>query len=167
MLYRSEEDPQKNDPQLNDGETKLSLSRDLSPKLTPNSQEESSLDKDLKIKPEWLKGLAKVFTLLDSKAIKKLLLLLEHPKETTRKMIMVLFQIILLKTENKIHFVEKCAIGFSPGVYLISRMKFVYSVSKDPVAVFRCLSQIKKHFRTIRMRLELEDKKLKGTFDLP
>lgn len=161
-LYKSEDEAQKPESQKTEGETKLSFSRDLSPKIAPASADEFSPSKKLQVKPEWLKGLLKVFSLLDSKAIKKLLLLLEHPKETTRKMIMVLFQILLKKTESKIHFVEKCAIGFSPGVYVVTRVKFVHSITQNHHKVFQCFMEIKRHFRTLRLRMELENKKLEG-----
>lgn len=164
MVYRSEDDNKKIDKTSNDGETKLSISRDLSPKIEQTSLDPESPNKNQKIKAEWLKSLGKVFSVLDSKAIKKLLLLLEHPKETTRKMIMILFQILLEKTQNKIHFVEKCAIGFSPGVYVVSRMKYIYSAVSDSKQVFGTLSGIRKHFRNIKVKLEIESKRMEGTF---
>lgn len=160
MVYRSEDDKQ--ETQTNDNETKISLSRDLSPKEHQASKDDNSPNSSLQIKPEWIRSLSKVFSILDSKAIKKLLLLLEHPKETTRKMIMVLFQILLQRTQNKIHFVEKCAIGFSPGVYIVSRMKYIHSITADFRNVFACLMAIKKHFRVIKSKLEIENKHLQG-----
>jgi hypothetical protein len=162
MLYRSEEDKQ--ETKTNDGETKNSLSRDHSPQVLQPSNQDNSLNGKLQIKSEWIKSLSKVFSILDSKAIKHLLLLLEHPKETTRKMIMIMFQILLQKTQNKIHFVEKCAIGFSPGVYIISRMKYIHSVTSDFKNVFACLKAIKKYFRTVKSKLEIENKALDGNF---
>jgi len=77
-----------------------------------------------------------------------------------------MFQILLQKTQNKIHFVEKCAIGFSPGVYIISRMKYIHSVTSDFKNVFACLKAIKKHFRTVKSKLEIENKALDGNFFL-
>jgi hypothetical protein len=162
IVYRSEDDKQ--DTKTNDNETKISISGDLSPRKIQPSKEDNSPNSTLQIKQEWVRSLGKVFSILDSKAIKQLLLLLEHPKETTRKMIMLLFQILLQKTQNKIHFVEKCAIGFSPGVYIVSRMKYVYSVSSDFGNVFGCLMAIKRHFRVIKSKLEIENNSLKGTF---
>ena len=166
MLYRSEDEGKSGEAALTDGETKLSLSRDLSPKISPSSVEDNWAAKGLEVKQEWLKALGKVFSVLDSKAIKKLLLLLEHPKETTRKMVMVLFQILLQKTQNKVHFVEKCAIGFSPGVYVISRMKYVHSMAQDSSKVFACLTAIRKYFRTTKSKLGIENKQMPGQFGL-
>ena len=162
IVYRSEDDIKKIDKSSNDGETKLSISRDLSPKIDQNSLDNQSPTKKQKIKNEWLKSLSKVFSILDSKAIKKLLLLLEHPKQTTRKMIMILFQVLLESTQNKIHFVEKCAIGFSPGVYIVSRMKYIYSAVSDSKQVFGLMISLRKHFKTIQIKLEIENKRIQG-----
>lgn len=162
MVYRSEDKKQEN--QLKDDDSKITLSRDLSPKILQKSHPDNSLSRKLDIKCEWLRSLGKVFTVLDSKAIKKLLLLLEHPKETTRKMIMLLFQVLLKKTQNKVHFVEKCAIGFSPGVYVVSRMKYVQLKFDDSLAVFQCLAGLKKFFKTAKSKLEIENKRMRGEF---
>ena len=168
MVYQSDDDEKKNDPIFLEGETKLSLSRDLSPlklnEIEPNKANLETCD-DLVLKPEWVRALSKIFSILDSKGIKKLLLLLEHPKETTRKMIMVLFQVLLQKTESKVHFVEKCAIGFTSGLYLISRMKYVYARVQNGVLIFQLLRKIKKYFKTTCSKLEIMNETMRGLFE--
>ena len=114
------------------------------------------------IKEEWINNILKIFTLLDSKAIKKLLYMYESPIKSIRKLTMILIQILLFKTDNKIHFIEKCALGFTEGVYVISRIKTLVLITKQYLPIFTLLNDIKKFIQNIISKNKIQNHKIDG-----
>lgn len=132
------------------------LKRDMSPDPFQTRQ--------IEIKAELLPDLGRIFTLLDSKSIRRLLVLLEHPKKSTRRLMVLLFQVLLQRKKNKVHFVEKCAIGYSGGTYLLSRLKYAHGKCEDAVQIFGLLSAIKRSLRSLEVKLRIEGVSIPGNF---
>ena len=161
------------DKNLKDGDKDSQL---RTKKTMQSLRENSELNKDLspdpfqtkpiEIQSELLPDLNRIFTLLDSKSIRRLLVLLEHPKKSTRRLMVLLFQILLQKKKNKVHFVEKCAIGFSRGTYLLSRLKYSHAKCQDSTQIFGLLFQIKRRIRDLEFMLQIQSVSVTGNFKI-
>lgn len=165
VLYESEEEISKSKHKMITMDTKLSLGKETSTKIKKFEiieMSHSPTSEHFQIKNEWIKTLNKSFVLLDSKEIKRVLYMYEHPKESIRKLVLVLLQILLFKPESKIHFIEKCALGFSEGIYILTRMKYIFKLIDDQMAVFCLIKEIKKFFENNITKNMVQNKRVKG-----
>ena len=109
-----------------------------------------------------LKRLLKVFTLLNSKKIKILILLMENKDLSIRKLSIIFFQILLFQSKSKIHFVEKCALGYSPGLYCLTRLKYLQLKGAIALDVIFLLDQIKGYVKTMVTKIKLAGEPVQG-----
>ena len=109
-----------------------------------------------------VRKLLKIFSLLNSKKIKILILLMENNDLSVRKLAMILFQILLSKTKSKIHFVEKCALGYVPGVYCLTRLKYLQNKGARAVDVISLLNKIKSYVKAELTRIKLKNESVHG-----
>ena len=87
---------------------------------------------------------------------------MENNDLSVRKLAMILFQILLNQTKSKIHFVEKCALGYVPGVYCLTRLKYLQNKGAKGTDVISLLSKIKSHVKTILTRIKLRNESVEG-----
>ena len=119
-------------------------------------------EKDFRIDVTQIKNLATVFCELSARQIKTLLELLEHKKGRIRKLMMVLFCVLLEKSRNKERFINRCALGTCPGLFLLSRLKII---SRDPdksVFLYILLKQIKAFIKNLELKMKLNLIAVKG-----
>lgn len=130
-------------------------------KITPSGQANPE-DSSTHISLQESNNLLKVFSLLNSKQIKELLRLIEYISKPIRKLAALLFQILLFKSKSKVHFVEKCALGFVPGLYCISRLKFIGLKGATPSDLILLLEQIKGHVKTVLTKVQIRNQPISG-----
>lgn len=124
-----------------------------------------SFEKEFKIDLEDVKLLDEIFIKMGSQNIKQLLMLLEHKQINYRKLALVLFQILLRNPQSKLHFVEKCALGSSEGIYLLSRLKWVSLLPNDSTNTFSLMMKIKKCINDLKFEMDLKKSNCKGKFN--
>ena len=90
--------------------------------------------------------------------------MLEHKNLIIRKKNILFLQILLEKSISKVHFVEKYAIGLSPGLYLVSRLRHIGSKAGSEVDIIFLLEQIKGFVRTVLTKLKLNHESLFGNW---
>lgn len=152
-------DTQPSDAQL---ESKNDLLEREGPKIrlkTRKNQEASHFSVDsfkaLDYSAQEIKRLAKVFTLLNSKKIKILILLMENKNLEIRRLSVVFFQVLLAQSKSKVHFVEKCALGYSPGLYCLTRLKYLQQKGAAALDVLFLIEQIKGFVKTAVTKIKL------------
>ena len=119
-------------------------------------------EKDYKIDLKEVKKLSDVFTKTGSQKIKQLLMFLENTNSSIRKLGLILFQIILKRNKSKMYFIEKCALGFSNGLYLLTRMKWLSKISNNDGKIFMLLIKIRKYINEIKMKVLVKSKSFDG-----
>jgi hypothetical protein len=113
-----------------------------------------------------IKCLLKVFTLLNSKKIKILILLMENKDLEVRRLSIVFFQVLLNLSKSKVHFVEKCALGYSPGLYCLTRLKYLQQKGAAALDLLFLIEQIKGYVKTMVTKIKLEGCCIYGRFKL-
>lgn len=108
------------------------------------------------------RSLNKVFCQFDSKMIKRVLGLIEHPNLRIRKRNIIFLQILLDKSISKVHFVEKYAIGFCSGLYLLTRLRYLGNKAGSELDVIFLLEQIKGFVRTLLTKIKLSGEPIFG-----
>ena len=109
-----------------------------------------------------IKSLFKVFPLLNSKKIKILILLLENGDVKVRKLATIFFQVILKQSKSKIHFVEKCALGYAPGLYCLTRIKYIQLKGASALDLMFLFEQIRGFVKTMITKIELNHHSIHG-----
>lgn len=124
----------------------------------------SQPEKAFRIDVGQIDGLGSVFGELSAGQIKSLLELLEHKKGRVRKLMLVLFCVLLDRSLNKARFIDRCALGPSGGLYLISRLKVVTRDVEKSVFLYILLKQIKGYMKNLELKMRLNGVNCKGWF---
>jgi len=116
----------------------------------------------LEFSEQEVRKLLKVFSLLNSKKIKILILLMENNETNIRKLAVILFQILLNKSSSKIHFVEKCALGYVPGLYCLTRLKYLQNKGATGEDIIMLISHIRNYVKAKLTQIHLKGDSLQG-----
>ena len=109
-----------------------------------------------------LKKLDNVFKNIKSKNIKKLLQLLDHKKSKVRRLMVLLFQILLKSKEAKRKMIDKCGLSTGDGLFLISRLKDLVWDNQNEVYLFLLLKEINQFINTMQNTMRKNKIILKG-----
>jgi hypothetical protein len=127
---------------------------------TKNSQPEKAFPMEMGD----LKNLENVFTKIKSNNIKKLLQLLDHSKPKVRRLMLLLFQILLKSKSAKKKMVDKCGISTGNGLFLLTRLKDLVWDNENEVYLFLLLKEINVFIKNIESTMLKDKIVLKGTF---
>jgi hypothetical protein len=108
--------------------------------------------------------LSSIFPLLGSKHIKELLRLMDNSNKEIRQLIVILFQILLFKSNGKIHLIEKCALGFMSGLYCLSRVKQISSNPSSAFSFLYLIREIREFVQKTISVVQMKNFALKGYF---
>lgn len=150
---------QTSDPLLNNNSNALLVRSKPQPGISGVSLDEMS---NFDFSVQEVRRLSKVFALLNSKKIKILILLLENQDLGVRKLALLFFQVLLFQSRAKVHFVEKCALGYVPGLYCLTRLKYLQLKGARGQDVALLLAKIKAHVKAIIAKLRLSSSNVRG-----
>jgi hypothetical protein len=127
-----------------------------------DSQRHNHPEQGFSIEMHEIKRLDKIFDSLNSRDIKELLHLLDHTNVKVRKLMVLMFQ-VLLKTKNfKRRMSAKCGLESGPGMVLVNRLKDLAWDPQNEVYLFVLLKQLKSFVEARNLEMQLGKIATKG-----
>lgn len=110
-----------------------------------------------------VKKMGKVFISADSRDIKELLRLLDHPKQKVRRLMVLLFQVFLKSRSARRRMIDKCGLCAVNGLILVTRLRGLAKGSQAESYLFMLLRELAAFANNRQTQMLLNKSPMKGT----